>query len=165
MPACQSEGAAQTQAGADRPFTVTEVAEFSTPWAMAFLPGSGVPLTNMALLTEKEGKLWLVDVTNGKRTAVSGVPRVVVAGQGGLGDVMPHPDFAGKPPCLPELCRGGARAAPAARRWAMGRSTSRNAAAAGAARFQGDLAAAAQGDAVTAISPIASPSARTASSI
>ena len=93
--ACQSEGAAQRRAGGDRPFTVSEVAAFSTPWAMAFLPGSGVPLTNMALLTEKEGKLWLVDVTNGKRTAVSGVPQVKVAGQGGLGDVMPHPDFAG----------------------------------------------------------------------
>ena len=93
--ACQSEGAAQRAASGDRPFTVTEVADFDTPWAMAFLPGSGVPLTNMALLTEKEGKLWLVDVTNGKRTEVSGVPSVVVAGQGGLGDVMPHPDYAG----------------------------------------------------------------------
>ena len=93
--ACQSEGAAQREARGERPFAVTEVADFSTPWAMAFLPGSGVPLTNMALLTEKEGKLWLVDVTNGKRAAVSGVPEVVVAGQGGLGDVMPHPGFAG----------------------------------------------------------------------
>jgi len=93
---CQSEGSAQREsASAERPFTVTEIAKFSTPWAMAFLPGSGVSLTNMALLTEKEGKLWLVDVTNGKRTSVSGVPDVVVAGQGGLGDVMPHPDFAG----------------------------------------------------------------------
>ncbi len=93
---CQSEGSAQGEtASAERPFTVTEVAEFDTPWAMAFLPGSGVPLTNMALLTEKEGRLWLVDVTNGRKTAVSGVPTVVVAGQGGLGDVMPHPDFAG----------------------------------------------------------------------
>jgi aldose sugar dehydrogenase len=93
---CQSEGTAQRQERpGNRPFTVTEIAEFSTPWAMAFLPGSGVPLTNMALLTEKEGKLWLGDVTNGQRTAVSGVPSVKVAGQGGLGDVMPHPDFAG----------------------------------------------------------------------
>ena len=92
---CQSQGNAQSEAAGDRPFTVKEVAGFSTPWAMAFLPGSGVPLTNMALLTEKEGRLWLVDVANGKRTEVSGVPDVVVAGQGGLGDVMPHPDFAG----------------------------------------------------------------------
>jgi glucose/arabinose dehydrogenase len=93
--ACQSQGSAQRETTSTaRPFTVTEIAEFGTPWAMAFLPGRGVPLTNLALLTEKEGRLWLVDVTNGKRTAVSGVPDVVVAGQGGLGDVMPHPDFA-----------------------------------------------------------------------
>ena len=93
--ACQSEGAAQRGTSTDRPFTVTEIASFSTPWAMEFLPGSGVPKTNMALLTEKEGKLWLVNVADGSRTAVSGVPAVHMAGQGGLGDVMPHPDFAG----------------------------------------------------------------------
>ena len=93
--ACQSEGSAQRTATGDRPFIVAEVADFETPWAMAFLPGSGVPLTNAALLSEREGKLWLVDVSSGKRTQVSGVPAVVVAGQGGLGDVMPHPDFAG----------------------------------------------------------------------
>ena len=94
--ACQSEGNAQRDtAGADRPFTLTELGEYRTPWAMAFLPGSGVMLTNLALLTEKEGKLWLVDASTGKRSAVSGVPQVKVAGQGGLGDVMPHPDFAG----------------------------------------------------------------------
>jgi len=96
LAACQSEGSAQRQSSSGgRPFAVTEVGEFDTPWAVAFLPGSGVPLTNMALLTEKEGKLWLVDVASGKRTAVSGVPKVKVAGQGGLGDVVPHPDFAG----------------------------------------------------------------------
>ncbi|MGI8930933.1 MAG: PQQ-dependent sugar dehydrogenase, partial [Sphingomicrobium sp.] len=76
------------------PFTVHEVASFSTPWAMAFLPGSGVRLTNLALLTEKEGKLWLVDVRNGSRREVTGKPVAKVAGQGGLGDVVVHPDFA-----------------------------------------------------------------------
>ena len=82
---CQSQGAAQAESRSKRPFIVKEIAKFSTPWAMAFLPGSGVRLTNMALLTEKEGRLWLVDVGSGKRTAVSGIPSVVVAGQGGLG--------------------------------------------------------------------------------
>ena len=62
---------------------------------MDFLPGSGVALTNMALLSEREGKLWLVDTGTGKRAAVSGLPQVSVAGQGGLGDVVVHPDFAG----------------------------------------------------------------------
>jgi aldose sugar dehydrogenase len=95
LAACQSQSSAQSESSGRRPFAVTEIAEFSTPWAMAFLPGSGVPLTNMALLTERQGRLWLIDVANGKRTAVSGIPTVVVAGQGGLGDVMPHPDFAG----------------------------------------------------------------------
>jgi glucose/arabinose dehydrogenase len=105
--ACQSEGNAQSEASKDRPFSITEVTDFSTPWAMEFLPGSGIRLTSTALLTEKEGKLWLVDVTNGKRTAVSGVPRVVVAGQGGLGDVMPHPDFVGNQRVYLSFVEGG----------------------------------------------------------
>ena len=83
---------AQTTA---RPFTVQEVAEFSSPWAIDFLPGSGVALTKMALVSELEGKLWLVDTATGQRQAVAGVPAVSVAGQGGLGDVVVHPGFAG----------------------------------------------------------------------
>ena len=92
--ACQSNSSAQPKADGARPFTVAEVTKFSTPWAMDFLPGSGVRLTNLALVTEKEGKLWLVDVRDGSRREVSGVPPVHVAGQGGLGDVVVHPDFA-----------------------------------------------------------------------
>ena len=83
------------QPSAARPFTVTEVATFSTPWAMDFLPGSGVRMTTAALVSEREGKLWLVNTTNGSRQPVTGVPRVKVDGQGGLGDVVAHPDFAG----------------------------------------------------------------------
>ena len=83
------------QSKGERPFQVTEVARFSTPWAMDFLPGSGVPLTSAALLTEKEGRLWLVNTSDGTRQEVSGVPQVQVAGQGGLGDVVAHPAFAG----------------------------------------------------------------------
>jgi glucose/arabinose dehydrogenase len=81
--------------GEERPFTVTEVMDFGTPWAMDFLPGSGVPLTSAALVTEREGRLWLVNVATGERQQVAGVPQVHVAGQGGLGDVVVHPDFAG----------------------------------------------------------------------
>lgn len=78
-----------------RPFTATEVARFDAPWAMDFLPGSGVHLTTSALVTEKSGKLWLINTATGQRQSVSGVPAVKVAGQGGLGDVVAHPDFAG----------------------------------------------------------------------
>ena len=90
-----SETTAQTTTSSERPFTVSEVTTFSSPWAMDFLPGSGVPRTNMALVTEKGGRLWLLDVNTGQKQEVSGVPTVVAAGQGGLGDVVAHPDFAG----------------------------------------------------------------------
>ena len=56
-----SASPSRSQASGDRPFTVTEVARFEAPWALDFLPGSGVPKTNMALVTEKAGKLWLVE--------------------------------------------------------------------------------------------------------
>jgi glucose/arabinose dehydrogenase len=93
-------GSAPTQSSAqqpssERPFRITEVARFAAPWAMDFLPGSGVPLTNMALVTDKGGTLWLLDTSSGRKQQVSGVPSVKVAGQGGLGDIVVHPDFAG----------------------------------------------------------------------
>src|SRR6478735_11654351 len=90
-----SPSASAGQSGGDLPFRVREVATFDGPWALAFLPGSGVPMTNAALVTEKPGKLWLVDVGNGHKQPVAGVPRVVVSSQGGLLDVVASPDFAG----------------------------------------------------------------------
>ena len=93
--ACSAAPTQRAEAAPDHPFGVTEVTQFDQPWAMDFLPGSGVRMTNMALVTERTGKLWLVDVASGKRQEVSGVPAVHVAGQGGLGDVVAHPDFAG----------------------------------------------------------------------
>jgi len=86
---------ASEPAAAARPFRTTAVATFDQPWAMDFLPGSGVRLSRLALVTEKGGKLWLLDTSDGKKTQVQGVPVVHVAGQGGLGDVVADPDFAG----------------------------------------------------------------------
>ena len=65
------------------PFTVQEVAKFSTPWAMDFLPGSGVSLTRHALVSEKEGKLWLVDTATGSRRS-PGFLRPMSRGKAGL---------------------------------------------------------------------------------
>ncbi len=90
-----TETTAQPKDTSKRPFSVTEVATFGTPWAMAFLPGSGVPLTSMALVTEKTGRLWLVNVNSGAKQQVTGVPQVQVDSQGGLAEVVVHPDFAG----------------------------------------------------------------------
>src|SRR5690606_17500107 len=47
-----------------------------------------------ALVTERPGTLKLVDVASGKVGEVTGVPEVVYGGQGGFGDVAPHPQFA-----------------------------------------------------------------------
>jgi glucose/arabinose dehydrogenase len=77
------------------PFDMHEVAAFESPWAMDFLPGSGVPTTGLAILSERRGALWVVDVATGRKARVTGVPAVHVAGQGGLGDVVADPDFAG----------------------------------------------------------------------
>ncbi|MEM9734131.1 MAG: PQQ-dependent sugar dehydrogenase [Pseudomonadota bacterium] len=67
--------------------TATPIAEFDQPWAMTFLPDGTM------LVTTKPGDLFHV-TADGKRTQVEGVPTPTVGGQGGLGDVVPHPDFA-----------------------------------------------------------------------
>lgn len=94
-PAADNRAAGSVTASKGKPFTTRAIADFETPWAMSFLPGSGVPLTKMALVTEKSGQLWLVVVASGQKQAVRGVPAVKVAGQGGLGDVVADPGFAG----------------------------------------------------------------------
>jgi glucose/arabinose dehydrogenase len=63
------------------------VSEFDSPWAMSFIDRKNL------LVTTKAGKLWLVN-TSGKQSLVSGVPKVFAGGQGGLGDVVPHPNYA-----------------------------------------------------------------------
>ncbi|MFT3875899.1 MAG: PQQ-dependent sugar dehydrogenase [Propioniciclava sp.] len=72
-----------------RPFAVTAQDQFGDPWAMSFLPG-----TRWLAVTERTGTLWLRDQDTGARVEVTGVPAVVAAGQGGLGDVVPAPGFA-----------------------------------------------------------------------
>ena len=81
--------ASQTVAESDRPFDIEEVDSFDDPWAMEFLPGS-----DDLLVTERSGTLHLRDGETGERVEVDGVPEVVVAGQGGLGDVAVGPTFA-----------------------------------------------------------------------
>ena len=72
----------------DPPFTTSSIATFDNPWALAFLPG-----TNSAIVTEKPGRLWLVDIKSGQKQPVSGAPQVVYGGQGGLLDVVLSPNF------------------------------------------------------------------------
>jgi len=84
LAACSSGGGLFAQ---ERPFQVEPLATFAEPWAMAFLPG-----TDRMLVTEKAGhlRLW----SPGRDAIdVAGVPAVDYGGQGGLGDVVLHPDF------------------------------------------------------------------------
>ena len=60
----------------------------SHPWGLAFLPDG------RALVTERPGRLRLVDLDRGSSVVVSGTPEVVARGQGGMLDVALHPDFA-----------------------------------------------------------------------
>jgi glucose/arabinose dehydrogenase len=69
-------------------FTVESVATFELPWAMTFLPDGRL------LVTEKRGRLFVVDQQGRKSAPVSGMPAVAFGGQGGLGDVAVHPRFA-----------------------------------------------------------------------
>jgi len=69
-------------------FTILPVATFRQPWAMAFLPDGRI------LVTEKRGALKLYSLGTGQSIDVTGVPPVEDAGQGGLGDVVLHPEFA-----------------------------------------------------------------------
>ena len=71
----------------DLPFAVTQLADFDVPWAMAFLPDARL------LVTEQRGQLKLY-TPGGSSVAISGVPAVSYGGQGGLSDVVLHPDFA-----------------------------------------------------------------------
>jgi glucose/arabinose dehydrogenase len=75
------------QAKQDLPFNIESVTAFDEPWAMTFLPDGKM------LVTEKKGSLLVVNADGDKRL-VSGLPDVGYGGQGGLGDIALHPDFA-----------------------------------------------------------------------
>lgn len=71
----------------DNPFDTTVITSFDEPWAMTFLPDGRM------LVTEKKGNLFIVTQDGQKSRPVRNVPTVAYGGQGGLGDVMLHPDY------------------------------------------------------------------------
>jgi glucose/arabinose dehydrogenase len=60
----------------------------SLPWSIAFLPDGS------ALVTELGGQLRRIDASGQLGEAIENVPKVYFAGQGGLFDVLPHPEFS-----------------------------------------------------------------------
>ena len=79
---------ASAQAQSDLPFNVEPITSFDEPWALAFLPDGRM------LVTERKGSLFIVGQDGQKSRPVGGMPDVDYGGQGGLGDVVLHPDFA-----------------------------------------------------------------------
>ncbi len=69
-------------------YTIEKIAQLNEPWALASLGN------DYLLITEKSGKLKLFDPITKKSTEVHGLPRVAYGGQGGLGDVVLHPDYS-----------------------------------------------------------------------
>jgi len=69
------------------PFDVSVITRFDEPWALAFLPDGRF------LVSEKKGALRIVNQDGRLHGSVQGIPDVAYGGQGGLGDVVLHPDF------------------------------------------------------------------------
>ncbi|OYW45286.1 MAG: dehydrogenase [Sphingomonadales bacterium 32-68-7] len=76
------DSAAAPAASTAQPFKIAEKGTFAAPWALAIAPG-----TQTVFVTEKAGTMKFVDLASGRTGSVSGMPQVVNAGQGGLGDV------------------------------------------------------------------------------
>jgi glucose/arabinose dehydrogenase len=80
--------AAQTYRSDEHAFRVVKVVEgLEQPWSVAFLPDGRM------LVTEKAGRLRVVQNMKLNPAPLAGIPQVTVHGQGGFFDVVPHPQF------------------------------------------------------------------------
>lgn len=76
-------------AGADKPYRIETVAGgLEHPWCVAFLPDGRM------LVTERAGRLRVIEGGKLLSDPVAGLPPVFVRNQGGLFDVLPARDFA-----------------------------------------------------------------------
>jgi aldose sugar dehydrogenase len=61
------------------------VSDLNIPWGFTFLPDGSI------LITEKTGQL--IHFKNGVKKSISGLPEIYVRGQGGLMDIILHPNY------------------------------------------------------------------------
>lgn len=61
------------------------VSDLDIPWGFTFLPDGSM------LITEKAGEL--IHFKNGMKTTISGLPEIYLRGQGGLMDIILHPNY------------------------------------------------------------------------
>lgn len=74
---------------ADKIYRVVTITEgLQNPWGVAFLPD------NQLLVTERPGRLRRVDASGNLGQPLSGLPDIAAIGQGGLLDVVLHPEYA-----------------------------------------------------------------------
>src|ERR1041385_4289450 len=79
---------AQTYKSDEHSFRVVQVVKgLEQPWSLAFLPDGRM------LATEKAGRLRMIANGRLEPQPIAGLPRVTVHGQGGLHDVVLHPQF------------------------------------------------------------------------
>ncbi len=84
---CGQESENQVDIPENSPFSAELLIDgLEIPWGMAFLPDGAI------LITEKSGEL--IRFKDGIRTKISNVPQVYQRGQGGLLDIVPHPDYS-----------------------------------------------------------------------
>ena len=69
-------------------YQVNKITDATNPWSIAFLADGN------ALLAELNGDLHLLSSNGQLSQPIAGVPEVFFAGQGGLFDVLPDPDYA-----------------------------------------------------------------------
>ena len=65
---------------------IEKIAVFDEPWALTFINQDEL------VVSTKKGTLWLVQ-KDGKKSLIEGIPEIAYGGQGGLGDILPHPKF------------------------------------------------------------------------
>jgi aldose sugar dehydrogenase len=90
--ACTPQGSEPKSTAVAAVTTKIQVTEMASglvhPWGLAVLPDGSM------LVTEREGRLRIIRSGQLVQAPVTGVPAVYDAGQGGLLDVVLHPDFA-----------------------------------------------------------------------
>lgn len=80
------------QNGSEMPLTPVDlqldtlISGLINPWGMDFLPNGNI------IFTQRNGKMSILDA-NGTLSELSGMPSIVSTGQGGLLDVILHPDY------------------------------------------------------------------------
>jgi len=86
---CLPAAAQQPIRSAEHAFRVAEVVGgLEHPWSIAFLPDGRM------LVTEKAGRLRVLKDGQLNPQPIAGLPEIAVHGQGGLMDVVAHPQFA-----------------------------------------------------------------------